>query len=77
MIRHLPHPINAARSRRNGIMIEKLLAIDFQLEPWQAAFVQKLGALTNAKLTHRQEDVLEEIHARYFPQDTQQEGGQQ
>jgi hypothetical protein len=71
MIRFLPHPANAARAMRNGIMIEKLLSIDFQLEAWEAAFVQKLGELTNVKkLPHRQADLLEELHRKYFPEDT-------
>jgi hypothetical protein len=76
MIRYLPSPARAARSRRNAVMIEKLLSLSFQLEPWENGFVEKLGALSSAKLPHRQEEVLQEIHDRYFPEDAQREAGQ-
>jgi hypothetical protein len=74
MIRFLPHPATQARAMRNGIMIEKLLSIETQLEAWELSFVHKLAELSNVKkLMHRQSDLLQEMHKKYFPADTQEQ----
>lgn len=75
-IRYLPRPENLARYRRNNVMIEKLLAIDMTLEPWEAGFIQKISGTRNGKLSPRQQDVLEEVYQAHFPEDEAMKGGE-
>lgn len=69
-IRYLARPENLARWRANSIKIEKLLALDMMLEPWEASFIQKISNFRNGKLSPRQQDVLEEVYQTHFQEES-------
>jgi hypothetical protein len=68
-LRFLPKPETVARRKRIGLQIEKLLAVDRVLEPWESNFVNRLALRKDSNTAPREEDVLNDLHAKYYPAD--------
>ena len=66
-IRYLADPATLALRRQTAIKIEKLLLILPVTEGWEALFIKKASLSRQGKLSPRQQLVLDEIYARYFP----------
>jgi hypothetical protein len=73
-VRYVADLATIALRRQCSIRIEKLLAIEPTLEPWESNFIGGLSSNRNGKLIPRQRLVLDEIYSNHFGDE---EGGRQ
>jgi hypothetical protein len=58
-------PETVTRRKRIAVQIEKLVAVESLLEPWQASFVNKLAMRREGQCAPREQDVLEDLVSHY------------